>query len=203
MLKKSFPKHLILIALSFIGISYIDIPKTVAKELPKAQCLSAYGETKCGYHCLAAYGEVKCAEWPGGACQAAYGEIACGPPAPTNWLDLYTNQSGSNNSQTGIYGAWAVRSESGNWNGILRMRGSAGTLVYVSNLDESVEMKMTLKRNPNGGYLLEGQYMSWHNLKHKYLPDSFYFQNFGKNFSVNACNRNQNCRRTTLTYLGK
>ena len=199
---KSFANYTIATLLAFTCISDLFTPKTLAQEIPKAQCLSDYGIIKCGYNCISDYGVVNCADWPGGACQADYGKVVCGPPAPPNWLDFYTNRGGSNNSKTGVYGAWAVRSESGKWKGILRMRGSVGTLIYVSNLAESVEMQMTLKRSSNRGYILEGQYITWHNLKQKYSLDNFYFQKFERNFSANACNGNQNCRRTTLTYIG-
>lgn len=203
MQRKSFANYAIATLLAFTGIGDFFAPKVLAQEIPKAQCLSSYGITKCGYNCVASYGVIKCADWPGGACQESYGDITCGPPAPRNWLDFYTNRGDSNNLNTGVYGAWAVRSESGNWNGILRMRGSIGTLIYVSNLAESVEIQMTLKHSSNGGYILEGQYISWYNLKRKYLLDNFYFRRFERNFSVNACNSNQDCRRTTLTYIGK
>jgi hypothetical protein len=69
-----------------------------AQNIPKAECLSAYGETKCGYNCKAAYGEIRCADWPGGVCQAAYGEIVCGPPAPLNWTSIYGNGNTSSHS---------------------------------------------------------------------------------------------------------
>lgn len=199
---KSFATYTIATLLACAGIGDIFTPKTLAQEIPKARCLSEYGTIKCGYNCVAEHGVVNCADWPGGACRADFGKVVCGPPAPPNWLDFYTNRGGSNNSQTGVYGAWAVRSESGKWNGILRMRGSVGTLIYVSNLSESVEIQVTLQRRSNGGYILKSQYISWHNLKQKYLLDDFYFQKFERKFSANACNSNRDCRRTTLTYLG-
>lgn len=43
-----------------------------------AKCVSAFGETRCGFGCVAAYGEIRCGERPGATCLAAYGEIACG-----------------------------------------------------------------------------------------------------------------------------
>ena len=138
-----------------------------------------------------------------GACLANYGEVVGGSPAPPNWLDFYNNRASSNDSKTGVHGAWAVKSESGKWNGILRMRGSVGTLIYVSNLAESLEIQMTLKRSSNGGYILEGQYIGWHDLKQKYSVSNLYFQKFERKFLANSCNSNQNCSRTTLTYIGK
>lgn len=47
---------------------------------PKAECLSNYGVTVCGYGCVANYGQVRCAQSPQGVCQAASGEIRCWEP---------------------------------------------------------------------------------------------------------------------------
>lgn len=44
------------------------------------QCVTAYGETACGYDCTAAYGEIACAQTPHGVCQAQYGEVTCWDP---------------------------------------------------------------------------------------------------------------------------
>ncbi len=45
-------------------------------------CLSAFGQTACGYDCEAAYGKVACAQTPEGKCEAAYGDITCWDPPP-------------------------------------------------------------------------------------------------------------------------
>ncbi len=42
------------------------------------KCLSAYGQTKCGYGCEKAYGKIKCGTHPGMQCVSAYGDIKCG-----------------------------------------------------------------------------------------------------------------------------
>src|SRR5262245_48961818 len=44
----------------------------------RAQCVSAYGQTKCGYGCVAAYGRITCAERPGQSCLADNGYVRCG-----------------------------------------------------------------------------------------------------------------------------
>lgn len=44
---------------------------------PKVECVTAFGQTACGYGCVTAFGQVQCAKRPGGVCQAAYGEIVC------------------------------------------------------------------------------------------------------------------------------
>lgn len=49
---------------------------------PEPSCLTAFGETACGYDCLAAFGQVRCAQVPHGACHAAFGTVACGPGSP-------------------------------------------------------------------------------------------------------------------------
>jgi uncharacterized membrane protein len=117
MKQKSFPVHGIIIFLAFIEIASSYTSAVFAQEIPKAQCLSAYGQTKCGYGCEAWYGQIECAEWPGGACEASYGRITCGPPAPLNWLNAYTKQSTSDSTTSGVRGAWAVKLDK--WNGIL------------------------------------------------------------------------------------
>ena len=45
-----------------------------------AECLSAFGETVCGYDCIQAFGEIKCAQTPMGTCVSAFGEITCYDP---------------------------------------------------------------------------------------------------------------------------
>jgi hypothetical protein len=52
----------------------------VAGQTPSPQCLSAHGETACGYDCLSSYGQLKCAQTPSGICRAAYGEVVCWDP---------------------------------------------------------------------------------------------------------------------------
>ncbi|MFT6234403.1 MAG: hypothetical protein ACJAZO_004926, partial [Myxococcota bacterium] len=44
-----------------------------------SSCLSAFGQTECGWSCAAAYGQVRCGLWPGASCKAAYGQVVCGP----------------------------------------------------------------------------------------------------------------------------
>jgi hypothetical protein len=59
-------------------------PEPPAPE-PASRCLSAFGETACGWDCVAAFGQVRCADWPYGACFAAFGDVVCGPAAPRGW----------------------------------------------------------------------------------------------------------------------
>lgn len=49
--------------------------------LPKANCLSKFGVTKCGYRCIAKHGQVACAQTPAGVCTAGYGRVKCWDPA--------------------------------------------------------------------------------------------------------------------------
>jgi hypothetical protein len=199
MLGKAFAIQTIATLLTFLGAGGIYIPETLAQEIPKAECVSAYGQTKCGYSCIAAYGDIKCANWAGGACKAAYGDIICGPPAPPNWIDAYSNRSNLNHSRAGVRGAWAVTSNG--WQGILRMNGSVGNLVLISG-STIVEQRVVLNQNPNGGYVLNGQVLTWHNLNTKYYADNIYLQKFSRSFSARNCDNNQNCNTVTLTYLG-
>ena len=174
-----------------------------AQNIPKAECVSAYGETKCGYNCQAAYGEIRCADWPGGVCQAAYGDIACGPPAPSDWFSQYTNSSNSDRRNSGIYGVWAVQLEGGRWNGILRMRGNYGNMVLVTSTGASVEQKMTLKVNPEGGYILDGEVLAKYT-EGGYSADNFYIKQFAKgSFSVRNCDDSRRCNSATLVHLGE
>jgi len=49
---------------------------------PLPECLTAFGQTACGYSCAAASGEVRCAATPAGVCQGASGGVVCfDPPA--------------------------------------------------------------------------------------------------------------------------
>lgn len=178
-----------------------SISPVLAQEVPKGECLEAYGKVGCGYNCVEAYGNIKCADWPGGVCKEAYGQITCGPPAPADWLSRYTNNSNSNNRNSGIYGAWAV--ENGKWNGILRMQGNAGRMVLVAKTGASVEQKMTLKVNHEGGYILNGEVLTSY-IREKYNADNFYIKQFSKeSISVNNCDDTRQCNSVTLVYLGK
>jgi len=67
------------LALAAVGLLFMPAPPASAAE--RAECLTAYGQTACGYACVAAHGQVRCAEVPWGACLAAYGQVACGPAA--------------------------------------------------------------------------------------------------------------------------
>lgn len=50
-------------------------------QVPAQQCVSEYGQTKCGYACTAGSGHVKCASTWLGACVAAYGKVVCWDPS--------------------------------------------------------------------------------------------------------------------------
>jgi hypothetical protein len=187
------------LTLALATTSTIYTSKSFAQTIPKAQCISAYGQTKCGYSCVEAYGEIKCADWPGGACKEAYGEITCGPKAPSNWLYLYKNESSSANSNLGVRGTWAVTI--GRWNGILRMNGIVGNLVLVSNKAGIAEQRMVLKQSSDGGYVLDGEVITLHNFRGKYHADHIYIQKFSKSFSARNCDENQPCSDATFTWL--
>ena len=185
------------VLLAAIGTT-TNTSKALSQDIPKAQCVSAYGETKCGYSCVAAYGDIKCADWAGGSCKAAYGEIVCGPPAPPNWLNAYTGNN-SSNSGSGIRGAWAVNLNN-RYTGLLRMNGNNGSLVLVSGTSV-IEQQMALQKNPNGGYVLVGKVSAISNTN-GYNADSIYFQKFTRSFAAKSCDRNS-CSNVNLTYLGK
>lgn len=149
------PKYFAIYASNFIATVLLaaigtttNISKALSQDIPKAQCVSAYGITKCGYSCVAAYGDIKCADWAGGSCEAAYGKIVCGPPAPPNWLSAYSGNN-SSSSGTGIRGAWAVNLAN-RYTGLLRMNGNNGSLVLVSG-SQVIEQQMVLQKNPRGG----------------------------------------------------
>lgn len=55
-------------------------PRRGHHRLSEASCLSAYGQTVCGYGCTSAYGMTRCAKTPLGVCTAAYGEVVCWDP---------------------------------------------------------------------------------------------------------------------------
>lgn len=199
------PKYFAIYASNFIATVLLaaigtttNISKALSQDIPKAQCVSAYGETKCGYSCVAAYGDIRCADWAGGSCKAAYGEIVCGPPAPPNWLNAYTGKN-SSNSGSGIRGAWAVNLNN-RYTGLLRMNGNNGSLVLVSGTSV-IEQQMALQKNPNGGYVLVGKVSAISNTN-GYNADSIYFQKFTRNFAARSCDRN-GCSNVNLTYLGK
>ncbi|TVQ92074.1 MAG: hypothetical protein EA397_07810 [Deltaproteobacteria bacterium] len=53
-------------------------------------CITAFGQTACGYDCRAAYGQVRCAPTPYGRCHAGFGTLRCGPESvgdvvPSHW----------------------------------------------------------------------------------------------------------------------
>lgn len=193
----SFTAQAIAAFFAFTGITYSFAPQVLAQEIPKAQCLSAYGETKCGYNCVSAYGEIKCAEWPGGNCKSSYGEIVCGPPAPANWLNYYGR---GNFSSSGIRGAWAVKLE--RWSGVLRMNGSEGNLVLVSDSNEISEERIILRQAPRGGYILEGEMIASYNLKNNYSATKLLVESFSRNFTTKNCGDRRNCSKATLTQIG-
>lgn len=56
-------------------------------SFPTYQCLSAYGETACGFSCTSGYGDLKCAQTPLGVCHSAYGEVVCWDPP--RWLGYH------------------------------------------------------------------------------------------------------------------
>jgi hypothetical protein len=174
-------------------------PKTLGQKIPKAQCKSDYGVVKCGYNCVSDYGVVKCADWPGGVCASDYGKVVCGPPAPSNWLDAYINRSSDSTSNSGIRGTWAVTL--GGWNGILHMNGIVGNLVLVSNTSGITEQKIVLNRSSEGGYVLDGEVITWHNISEKYYADHIYIQKFSKSFSARSCDDNKTCSDAAFTWL--
>lgn len=50
-----------------------------------SSCMSAFGQTECGWSCAAGYGQVHCGHWPGANCEAAYGQVICGPEPTPGW----------------------------------------------------------------------------------------------------------------------
>ncbi|BAY76539.1 hypothetical protein NIES25_29910 [Nostoc linckia NIES-25] len=200
-MKKSYLVYSSLAIFNLTIVAAIPIKNTFAQEIPKAQCISNFGQNACGYNCIANFGQVKCADWPGGACIANFGQVVCGPPAPPNWASGYTNNSNSNNGNSGVYGAWVVKN--GDWNGILRMQGNSGRMILVSNRGAAVEQKMTLNVNPQGGYILDGEVLTQY-VRGRYNADNFYIQQFSKDsINVNNCDDNSQCNSVTLVYLGK
>ena len=55
-----------------------DMQKKSSQDDPKSECLSAYGQTMCGYGCESAYGRVVCGSEPGMTCKSGFGRIECG-----------------------------------------------------------------------------------------------------------------------------
>lgn len=193
--------------LSLGAVVATPIQNVYAQEIPKAQCRESSwnGKVACGYNCVESSwnGKVACAEWSGGACKESSwnGEITCGPPAPSDWLSRYANNSNSNNPNSGIYGAWAV--QNGGWNGILRMQGNSGRMVLVTKTGASVEQRMILKVNPEGGYILDGEVLTRY-VREGYNADNFYIQQFSKGTtSLRNCDDARKCSSVTLVYLGK
>lgn len=52
-------------------------PPPIVQEQEK-ECLSAFGQTVCGYNCLKSIAAIKCASDPGAICLESYGRIECG-----------------------------------------------------------------------------------------------------------------------------
>jgi len=76
-------------------------------RLPAADCVSAYGETACGWSCTAAYGEVRCARTPYGLCEAAYGEITCwDPPGAGAAASPHSGHGHSRHQSAAVSEAW-------------------------------------------------------------------------------------------------
>lgn len=201
MIKNFYP--IISLAIATLSLSTIFENSTIfAHEIPKAECISnSFGNIKCGYNCVRnSFGNMRCSDWPGGACKAnSFGNIVCGPPAPPDWLSNYTNNS--NSTRSAIYGAWAV--QNGRWNGILRMQGNSGRMILTTNTGASVEQKMTIRVNPEGGYILDGEVLSRY-IREEYYADNFYIQQFSRDsISIKNCDDRGNCNSATLVYLGK
>ncbi|MDF5711909.1 MAG: hypothetical protein PUP90_30590 [Nostoc sp. S4] len=203
-MKKSYLVCSAIAIFNLTVVAAIPIKNASAQEIPKAECISnSFGDTKCGYNCVQnSFGDIRCSDWPGGACKAnSFGDITCGPPAPADWLSLYTNNSNSNNRNSGFYGAWAV--QSGEWNGILRMQGNSGRMILVNNSRAAVEQRMILKVNPQGGYILDGEVLTKY-VRRRYNADNFYIQQFSKDsINVKNCDDSSQCYSVTLVYLGK
>ncbi|NMF66281.1 hypothetical protein DP113_14350 [Brasilonema octagenarum UFV-E1] len=193
--------------LSLGAVVATPIQNIYAQEIPKAQCRESSwnGKVACGYNCVESSwnGKVACAEWSGGACKVSSwnGEITCRTLAPSDWLSRYANNSNSNNPNSGIYGAWAL--QNGRWNGILRMQGNSGRMILANNTGAAVEQIMILKVNPQGGYILDGEVLSWY-VRGGYNADIFYIQQFSKDsITVRNCDENSKCNSVSLVYLGK
>ena len=57
-----------------------DPPPTTrysGEYIRRAECLSRYGTTVCGYGCVANYGQIRCAATPAGQCFAMNGTLQC------------------------------------------------------------------------------------------------------------------------------
>lgn len=57
-------------------------PAAPPPAVPPPRCITAYGQTVCGYDCSAVNGEVRCASTPYGACIATDQHVTCWDPAP-------------------------------------------------------------------------------------------------------------------------
>lgn len=75
-------------------------------------------------------------------------------------------------------------------------------MVLVTGTGAAVEQKMTLKVNPEGGYILNGEVLTKY-VNEGYNADNFYIEKFYKDsFSVRNCDKAKKCNSVTLTYLG-
>lgn len=52
---------------------------------PLPSCLTAFGQTACGYACAASGGEVKCAATPAGVCHGTASGVTCFDPPEGGW----------------------------------------------------------------------------------------------------------------------
>lgn len=100
----------------------------------------------------------------------------------------------------GIFGAWRVNTGYGT--GILRMSGYSGTMTLATKND-FIELRMTLRSNPQGGYILYGRKILSSNGS-RYTANNLYFQKFSDFIKANSCSNNgSSCHNVHLTYLGK
>lgn len=76
-------------------------------------------------------------------------------------------------------------------------------MILTIKTGASVEQKMTLKANLEGGYILDGEVLSSY-VRGKYYADNFYIQQFFKDsMSIKNCDEKENCNFVTLVYLGE
>jgi hypothetical protein len=54
--------------------------RVFGQRLPKAECVSTFGQTACGYACEVSSDRVQCAQTPFGVCRAREGRIVCADP---------------------------------------------------------------------------------------------------------------------------
>lgn len=80
-------------------------------QVPVSQCVTAYGQTRCGYACTAEFGDVQCARTALGVCVAAGGRVHCWDPAD-DVVRAYSTQRAPAECRT-AYGmtacGWACR----------------------------------------------------------------------------------------------